>query len=149
MREIYTVTIQLRVGDYMSTDVITVTPDTEIMRAVNVLVDHNISGVPIVDEDGRLVGILTERDCIEVAVNAGYFDEAGGRVRDFMTSPVETCQPTDSLMDVAARLITSRYRRYPVVEDARLIGLISRRDVLRALKKASWFSKPSSSIRTP
>ena len=142
-------TIQLRVGDYMSTDVITVTPDTEIMRAVNVLVDHNISGVPIVDEDGRLVGILTERDCIEVAVNAGYFDEAGGRVRDFMTSPVETCQPTDSLMDVAARLITSRYRRYPVVEDARLIGLISRRDVLRALKKASWFSKPSSSIRTP
>jgi len=143
------VTIQLRVGDYMSTDVITVTPDTEIMRAVNVLVDHNISGVPIVDEDGRLVGILTERDCIEVAVNAGYFDEAGGRVRDFMTSPVETCQPTDSLMDVAARLITSRYRRYPVVEDARLIGLISRRVVLRALKKASWFSKPSSSIRTP
>jgi CBS domain-containing protein len=133
----------------MSTDVITVTPDTEIMRAVQILVDHDISGVPIVEERGQLVGILTERDCIEVAVTAGYFDEAGGRVRDYMTSPVETCQPTDSLMDVAARLITSRYRRYPVVEDARLIGLISRRDVLRALKKASWFSKPSSSIRTP
>ena len=130
---------QLRVNEYMSTQLFTVTPDTEIMRAVYLLVEHDISGVPVVDEEGILVGILTERDCIVTAISAGYFDEAGGSVRDFMSSPVEPVQRDDSLMDVADRLSKSIYRRFPVVEDGRLIGLISRRDVLEALKQGSWF----------
>jgi CBS domain-containing protein len=123
----------------MTTDLVTITPDTELMRAVYLLVEHDVSGMPVVDENGNLVGILTERDCIATAINAGYFDEAGGSVRDFMSSPVETAEPDDSLMDIADRLSKSTYRRFPVVEDGRLVGLISRRDVLEALKQGSWF----------
>jgi len=135
------VNIHLRVSEYMSTELVTITPDTEIMRAVYLLVKHDISGMPVVDEEGELVGILTERDCIATAINAGYFDEAGGPVRDFMSSPVETAEADDSLMNVADRLSKSIYRRFPVIEDGRLVGLISRRDVLEALKQGSWFKR--------
>ena len=134
----------LRVGEHMTTDLVTITPDTEIMRAVYLLVEHDISGMPVVDEGGKLLGILTERDCIATAIQAGYFDEAGGSVKDFMSSPVETAAADDSLMDIAERLSQSVYRRFPVVQDGRLIGLISRRDVLEALKQGSWF-KPEGS----
>ena len=133
--------IHLRVSEYMSTELVTITPDTEIMRAVYLLVKHDISGMPVVDEEGELVGILTERDCIATAINAVYFDEAGGPVRDFMSSPVETAEADDSLMNVADRLSKSIYRRFPVIEDGRLVGLISRRDVLEALKQGSWFKR--------
>lgn len=129
----------LRVGEHMTRELVTITPDTEIMRAVYLLVDHDISGMPVVDEAGTLVGILTERDCIVTAIQSGYFDEAGGMVKDFMSSPVETAEADDSLMDVAERLSKSVYRRFPVLDDGRLVGLISRRDVLEALKQAAWF----------
>ena len=129
----------LRVREYMTTELVTITPDTELMRAVYLLVEHDISGMPVVDEGGTMVGILTERDCIATAINAGYFDEAGGSVRDFMSSPVETAEADDSLMDIAERLRKSTYRRFPVIEDGRLVGLISRRDVLEAMKQGSWF----------
>ena len=129
----------LRVREYMTTELVTITPDTELMRAVYLLVEHDISGMPVVAEGGTMVGILTERDCIAPAINAGYFDEAGGSVRDFMSSPVETAEADDSLMDIAERLRKSTYRRFPVIEDGRLVGLISRRDVLEAMKQGSWF----------
>jgi len=131
-----------RIRDHMATELVTVTPDTEIMRAVHLLVQHDISGMPVVEANARLVGILTERNCIDVALQAGYFDESGGCVADFMSSPVETVDPDDSLMDVADRFRQSSFRRFPVVEDGRLIGLISRRDVLTALRSGAWFSKP-------
>ena len=130
-----------RIRDYMTTDMVTVSPDTEIMRAVHLLVQHDISGMPVIETDGQLVGILTERNCIDVALQAGYFDESGGRVEDYMSSPVETVHPDDSLMDVANRFRQSTFRRFPVVEGGRLIGLIGRRDVLTALKSGAWFSK--------
>jgi CBS domain-containing protein len=123
----------------MSRELITFAPEMEIMRAVSIMVEQDISGAPVVDADGQLVGMLTERDCIETAAHSGYFDELGGRVAEYMSSPVETVSPETSLMDLAERLLASRYRRYPVVEDGRLIGLISRRDVLKALKRSSWF----------
>ena len=130
---------KLRVREHMTTDLVTITPDTEIMRAVYLLVEHDISGMPVVDEGGNLLGILTERDCIATAIQAGYFDEAGGSVGDYMSHPVETAEADDSLMDIAERMSNSTYRRFPVLDDGRFVGLISRRDVLKALKQGAWF----------
>jgi CBS domain-containing protein len=110
----------------------------EITQLVHLLVEQDIPGVLVVD-DGRLIGVVTERDCIDVALQAGYFDERGGTVAEFMTTSVETLDPDDSLMDVAERMTKAPYRRFPVVEDGRLVGLLTRRDVLRALGGASWF----------
>ena len=132
--------LSLRVRDYMVGDPITIRPETEVMSVARMLVEKNISGAIVVDGEHRVVGILTERDFIDVALNAGYFDERGGSVAEFMTQDVETVSPDDSLVDVAARFVKSPYRRYPVVEQGRLIGVIARRDVLRALKSDSWFA---------
>lgn len=129
----------LRVSDHMITDVLTVAPDTEIMRVINLLIEHDISGVLVTDADRTLLGIVTERDCIAVAIQSGYFDERGGPVSEFMTFPVETVDPNDNLMDVAVRMVSSPHRRFPVVENGKLIGLIGRRDVLEVLGKSGWF----------
>ena len=128
-----------RVRDFMVTDVLSVAPETEIMRAVHLLVSRDISGLPVVDEQGMLLGIVTERDCIEVALHAGYYDELGGRVEQYMTSQVETVGPDTTLMDLAEIFARSPFRRCPVVEDGKVIGLICRRDILRALTSGAWF----------
>jgi CBS domain-containing protein len=138
----------LRVRDFMTTALHTVTPDTEIMDAVQKLVEKNISGLLVLERDGRLAGILTERDCIRVALSAGYFDEGGGRVRDFMTKDVQTFDADTSLMDLADTFARERFRRFPVMDDGQLVGVIARRDVLKALTSGTWFSAPAPSERT-
>jgi CBS domain-containing protein len=133
--------VPLRVRDYMARQVRTVAPSTEVTQAVQTLIDEDISGVLVVDASGTVVGVLTERDCIAVAVAAGYYDEWGGPVANYMSTPVESVAPDENLVDVAVRMTSSRYRRFPVIDNGRLVGLISRRDVLRALGKGSWFAK--------
>jgi CBS domain-containing protein len=124
----------LCVRDYMSTALVTVRSDADIVHAVHLMIEHGLSGLPVLDGAGMLAGIVTERDCIEVALQSSYFDEWGGAVAEFMSAPVVTVGPGDHLVDVAEKLAHSRYRRFPVVEAQRLVGLISRRDVLRALQ---------------
>jgi len=141
-------TIQpMRVREFMTTDLHTIAPDADIMSAVQLLVDQDISGLLVVDSGGALLGILTERDCITVAVQASYFDEAGGDVKHFMTAHVETIDPDASMMDLAETFSRVSFRRCPVVEDGKLIGLICRRDVLRALTAGAWFSTPVDSTK--
>lgn len=131
----------MRVRDYMVRKVVTIPPDSEITRAVRLLIENDISGLVVTDSLGKVVGILTERDCIRIATQSGYFDELGGPVADYMSSPVIMVSPDEDLMNVAIRFIDSKYRRYPVVENGKLLGIISRRDVLRALGHGSWFSR--------
>jgi CBS domain-containing protein len=133
--------IPLRVRDYMTTDLLTVTPQTEITQVVRLMIDRDVSGVLVVDASGKLIGVVTERDCIAVAAAAGYYDDWGGPVEDFMSTAVETVAPDDNLADIATRMTSSPYRRFPVVEQGRLVGLISRREVLRAMGSGSWFAK--------
>lgn len=109
------------------------TRDMDLLDAVCVLVDRRISGAPVVDGRGNLVGVLTERDFLKAALIAGYHGESGGCVGDYMSPGVEVVNADDSLLDVGMRFVASKYRRYPVVEDNRVVGLVSRRDVLRAV----------------
>ena len=127
----------LRVGDYMTRKLITIPPDTEVDLAVSLLIEHDISGLLVTDATGRLCGILTERDCIAAAAQSGYYGQWGGPVSRYMSTTVETVTADDHLVDVAARMAESRFRRFPVVENGRLIGLLSRRDVLRAIEAGS------------
>ncbi|MEO0998396.1 MAG: CBS domain-containing protein [Pseudomonadota bacterium] len=132
---------KLRVHDYMQRAVITVERDMEIMAAVHRLLSRDISGAPVVDEAGRLCGMLTERDCLAVALQAGYFDEPGGRVADYMSTEVVTVAPDTTLMDIAEQFRDTRFRRFPVVEAGLMVGIISRRDVLVAMQSGAWFSR--------
>lgn len=121
------------VRDYMSTSLFTLQQDTEILRAVHTLVENDISGAPVVDGNNKLVGILTERDCMRITLEAGYYEDYGGRVEHYMSKNVISIDPDSSILELAKRFIDAPYRRYPVLKDGGLIGLISRRDVMRAL----------------
>ncbi|MDW3094932.1 MAG: CBS domain-containing protein [Gammaproteobacteria bacterium] len=123
----------IAVKDYMSASLVTFTPGMDVMNAIDVLVKNRISGAPVVDERGNLIGLLSEKDCMKVAVQAGYYEQLGGRVEDYMTKQVITVEAEASVLEVAKLFMEKGPRRYPVVEDNRLVGQISRRDVLRSL----------------
>ncbi|MGB5368606.1 MAG: CBS domain-containing protein [Polyangiales bacterium] len=126
----------LRVRDIMVTKPVVFTSDTDLLDAVSTLVDRHITGAPVVDARGNLVGLLTERDFLRAALVAGYHGERGGCVGDYMSRDVEAVNADDSLLDVATRFIETKRRRYPVIEDNRVVGVVVRRDVLRAVMRA-------------
>ena len=121
------------VKDYMTGRLVTFSPDTDVLDAIHELVMHGISGAPVVDDYGSLVGILSELDCMKIALTAGYHGDMGGPVSEYMTSATETVDASMSIIDLAQQFLDSGYRRYPVMQDNRLVGQISRRDILRAL----------------
>ena len=121
------------VKDYMAKSLVTFKPETDVLDAVHELVKHRIAGAPVLDDAGNLIGMLSELDCMKVALHAGYHGDWGGPVSDFMSDGVETVDGEMNIIDLAQEFVESKYRRFPVVQNNRLIGQISRRDVLRAL----------------
>ena len=122
----------LKVRDTMSTNVITFAPGDSVVHAMATLLERGISGAPVVDEDGALVGILSEVDLIQVVVQDSYYDDPVGIVADFMQTSVECVDPDMDIFSLAQQVLRHHRRRYPVLENDRLVGQISRRDVLRA-----------------
>ncbi len=127
----------VKVKDYMSGNLTTFTPDMDVMQAVTTLIQNRISGAPVIDSHGNLVGILSEKDCVKVAIQTCYYSGQVGLVSDYMQSPVETVEGEMSIVELAQKFSDTSYRRFPVVENNRLIGQISVRDVLRALEQIS------------
>lgn len=135
--------------DLMSRKPIAVEADAPIGRAVQLMRDKGVSGVAVVDDEGQLCGMLTEGDILqrsEFNLASGesrsfqdadflrrYIKSHGGTVRDCMTCPVIAASPTDSVFDLVARMRQHGIKRLPVVEDGKLIGIVSRRDVLGAV----------------
>jgi predicted transcriptional regulator len=129
---------KITVRDYMTANLITFTPDMDIQEAINQLVAKKLSGATVVDEHGNLVGNLSERDCMKVALDAAYHEEMGGKVKEFMATDVKTVHADMSVVELAELFYQTPLRRYAVFDDEnRLIGQITRRDVLRALQ-AIW-----------
>lgn len=125
------------IADYMATELIALDPGMEINHAMKLLLDGRISGAPVVDDKGRLVGVLSKKDCLKAALNSSYYQEWGGTVADYMAREVETLEADMDLVQAAERFLSSHYRRFPVMRDGRLAGQISRADVLRGLTE-NW-----------
>lgn len=124
------------IKDYMATNLITFTAEMDIAEAIKFLNTHKISGAPVVDGQGVLKGILSEKDCLKVALQSSYYEDwVGGKVSEYMTSDVQTVVDTASVVDLADKFIQTSLKRYPVLNDeGALVGQISRSDVLRALE---------------
>ena len=123
------------VKDHMTSNPVTLTPEMAIRQAAHVLIEKDISGAPVLDKHGRLVGVLTERDCMRVAMQADYHGEPGGLVGEYMSKNPQWVGPEQSILTLADLFINGRFHRYPVVDNGRLVGVISRRDVMRAMGK--------------
>jgi CBS domain-containing protein len=122
-------------ADYMSSKLITLAPDMDIHGAMRLLLSNRISGAPVIDAEGNLVGILSKKDCLKVAFNASYHQEWGGRVSEYMSREVQTVEAETDVVEVAERFLKGPFRRFPVMSGNRLVGQISRHDVLRALEE--------------
>jgi len=120
------------VRDFMSPELTVLSPEQDVIRAMQLLIDREISGAPVTDARGNLLGLLTQRDCLNAAFQASYHGESAGRVEDYMTRDVETISAATTLVETIERFYRSSRRRFPVIEENRLVGQISRRDVLRA-----------------
>jgi len=125
------------VRDFMAGSLVTFKPDTDVLDAIHELVQRRIAGAPVVNDQGDLVGMLSELDCLKVALNAGYHQQWGGPVSDFMTPDVESVDADMNIIDLAQKFLNSGFRRFPVLRNNRLVGQISRRDALRALGELS------------
>lgn len=141
----------MTIEEAMTRDVITVGPTTPIHRAAQLMLEHGVSGLPVVDDDGRLVGIISEGDLIlrqkrrrEGPWWRRFFEDGeqlareyrkaiGTTVGDVMTSPVVSISPAWGI-EMAATILQNRgIRRLPVVHDGQLVGIVSRADLIKAL----------------
>ena len=122
----------MKVKDYMATKLVTFAPDLNVVEAMNQILNSGITAAPVVDESGSLVGILSEVDLMPVVIQDSYYDEPLGIVSDYMKTPVDTVDPNLDIYTLAERFIHEHRRRYPVVDAGKLVGQVSRRDVLRA-----------------
>ncbi|WP_447970786.1 CBS domain-containing protein [Nitrospira sp. M1] len=123
------------VKDFMKANPVTFTPDMDIHEAMKTLVEQWLSGAAVIDLRGNLVGLLSETDCLRVGLNAAYHDEWGGTVGDYMTREVKTIDADASIVEIAELFTTTPYRRYPVLQENRLVGQLSRRDVMKGFVK--------------
>ena len=124
----------IKVRDCMTRHPVSFRADTDLMRAIELLLEHHLSAVPVVDEHGLLIGLLSEGDCLRGMLSGSYYDAVGGAVAAYMATAVESVGPETDIIEVAGRFIEGGRHRLPVVENGHLLGLISRHDVLRAIK---------------
>ncbi len=134
---------KIHVRDFMSTQLVAFHPDQPIGEVAQILMKKNISGGPVVDDSGKLVGMISEGDCLKEIVRGKYLNSPthGGLVSDHMVTNILTTDPDAGILETAQKFLSERVRRFPVMEDGKMIGQISQRDILRAvdaLKNETW-----------
>jgi CBS domain-containing protein len=130
----------LTAGAIMNPELVTVPPEASIDQAIEMLLREQISGLPVVDDDGRLVGVITEFALLAVAYDRRVKNH---RVKQHMTRELITVEFDDPVSRVADLCIVHRVRRVPVMQNGRLVGIIARRDVLRALIESPLAACPA------
>lgn len=121
------------VRDYMDTEVATLSPRMEIFAAIDLLTARHVTGAPVVDAAGAVIGIFTERDCLKLLASGDAGDVAKGTVGDYMTRDPITLSPDVNIYYAAGVFLSHSFRRLPVVEDGKLVGAITRFDLVRAI----------------
>lgn len=124
----------LSVCDYMTERPLSFEPSLDILAAAHLLIKNGVGSAPVLDENGRPIGILTEQDCIAVALQSYYHGSPGGIVRDHMTRDPTTIGADDSIFDAAQLVVLHKFHGFPVVtDDGYMLGMLMRSAVLRAM----------------
>lgn len=136
-------TENIKVSDYMTRNLITFSPDEPVIEVMTQLIKNRISGGPVVNEKNELVGIISEGDCIKEISHSRYYNQPleNARVKDYMMTDIETIDGDMNVFDAADKFLKSKRRRFPILENGKLVGQISQKDVLKAalkLKGSSW-----------
>ena len=116
------------IKSFMTTDVVTVKPDVPIYEALHLLSEREISGMPVVDDNNQVVGILSEKDVLRILIDDKL--DVTSKVSDYMSHGVVCFTETDNAFEICKFFINSHYRRVPIVKDGKLVGIVSRRDIV-------------------
>lgn len=125
----------VRVSDYMTHKLVSFSPDMNIFTAVDKLLERKITGAPVLDDKGALVGILSQTDCLQNVLKGSFYDDSADTVAHYMQSEVDTVRVDDDIVSVAQKLIRNHRRRFPVLDGSgQLVGMITSSDVLRVIR---------------
>ena len=133
----------LKVSDYMTTNLITFTPDQSIESVMQALIKHRISGGPVVNDKNELIGIISQSDCIKQISESRYYNMPmqDQTIEKRMAKNVDTIDGNMNIFDAANKFLEAERRRFPIVDKGKLVGQISQKDVLKAamqLKGQNW-----------
>ncbi len=120
-------------------NLVTFSPDQSIYEVIDTIIAQKISGAPVLDEQKKLVGMISEKDCLRIIVDQAYHNMPlpFRTVKDYMTREVKTLSPDSDIVAAANEFLNTPIRRMPVVENGVLLGQVSRRDILRAARDIS------------
>ena len=135
--------IPLKVSDYMTTNLITFTPDQPIESVIQALIKHRISGGPVVNINNELIGIISEGDCIKQISDSRYYNMPlqDQTIEKLMVKNVDTIDGNMNIFDAANKFLATKRRRFPILENGKLVGQISQKDILKAameMKGHNW-----------
>jgi len=127
----------IKVRDFMSIGLTFFRPEQTIPEVIEILINNRISGGPVVNEKHELVGIISEGDCIKQLSDSQYYNMPieNIKVGDCMIKDVETIDGNTSIFDAAKLFLDAKRRRFPIVENKKLVGMISQKDILKASLK--------------
>lgn len=125
----------LQVRDHMQRLTQALTPDMGLAEALDRLHSTGLSGLPVLDAQRQLVGFLSEQDCIPSLLSGSYYCDTRTRVEDLMNRNPLSVGPDDSILDLARQMTGAKPKIYPVLQQGKVIGLISRRQVMAALNQ--------------
>lgn len=127
----------IKVRDYMTTQRAAVSCGSALSDVVHLLLKNKIMGAPVIDENKKVVGFVSEQDCIKASLQGSYYCDLKVIVDEVMAKEAECIGPDQSIVEVAEKMLSSRHKVYPVVDDQMtLLGSITRSDVLRGLIKS-------------
>jgi CBS domain-containing protein len=118
--------------EVMNTRVIVVSKDEDIYEAIHMMALNDITGLPVINEDGTLAGVITEKDVLSLLYNN---NDRPGAVKDFMTTDVVCFDQEDDLDKVVESLRVNHFRRVPILDKGRLVGILSRGDIIRYIRE--------------
>lgn len=135
------------VKDYMQANAQAIPVTASVRDVVDHLLKWNVTGAPVVDEQRRVIGFVSEQDCIKDMLNSAFYAEDSDSVVRIMRRDVLSVAPDTSILEIAETMLGNKPKNYPVVEQGKLVGLINRRHILQALKNhnGSYFSPRHSS----
>jgi predicted transcriptional regulator len=122
------------VRDYMQANVQAIKSDASVRDVIEHLLKWNVAGAPVVDNDMRVIGFVSEQDCMKEMLNSAFYADNSALVTAIMRPDVLTVTPDTSILEIAETMLGNKPKNYPVVEREKLVGLINRRQILLALK---------------
>jgi len=124
--------------EIMTVKLVTLKPRMDVFDAIGILLENQISGAPVIDDDGIFLGVFSERSSLQALVTRNYHNSPSAQVGQFMDADARTISEDTPILDIGHIFLVDPLRRLPVLEDGKLVGQISRRDVMKAMRDLSY-----------